>query len=365
MKNSESITVFQLTLLGMTAVGFNNHVIVIPPLIQAAGRDSWMSVLISFGFILIWSFLFVYIHKKTRQQHLFLWLQQHIGKFFSIVIVISICLYVVILAASTLRETIIWANIVFLPATPVWILAFLFILLCVLTAASGLRTLSIINVFLLFFIIILGFFVATANLQFKDYSLILPLLEKGYSPVFKASIYAASGMIELVMFLFLQQKIDAPIRYRHFLVNALLLTGLTLGPLLGAIAEFGPVEASRQRYPAYEEWGLVQLGQFVEHVDYLSIYQWMSGAFIRVSLLLFILLEILNLKDKRKVWWILLPVFAVLMGLTLFPVSDMQSYKFLKSILLPSLLVFVIGLSVLLGGIVIMTRNKGGRQPNG
>ena len=64
-----------------------------------------------------------------------------------------------------------------------------------------------------------------------------------------------------------------------------ILMGLTMGPTIGAITEFGPIEAAKQRYPAYEEWGLGSIGRFIEHFDFLSIYQWLTGAFIRVGLL--------------------------------------------------------------------------------
>src|SRR5690625_7312620 len=103
----------------------------------------------------------------------------------------------------------------------------------------------------------------------------------------KATVLQGSGIVELIILLFLQYRFESPFRYWHFLIIAFILTGLTLGPLVGAIVEFGPVEAASQRYPAYEEWGLARLGKYVEHVDYLSIYQWLSGAFIRITLILF------------------------------------------------------------------------------
>ncbi|WP_259455724.1 GerAB/ArcD/ProY family transporter [Bacillus sp. PK3_68] len=139
-------------------------------------------------------------------------------------------------------------------------------------ATTNLRTLNILNIFLLFFIVIFGFFVAIANIQHKNYSLLLPILEHGYDPIMKSLIFQASGLAEIFIFLLLQHKINAPLRFRHYAAIIIILTVLTTGPLIGAIIEFGPVEAAKQRFPAYEEWGLVSLGTFIEHVDfYLSI----------------------------------------------------------------------------------------------
>src|SRR5699024_2256361 len=143
-------------------------------------------------------------------------------------------------------------------------------------------------------------------MQFKDFSLMLPMLEHGYDPVFRSIIYQGSGMVEIFLFLMLQHKFQSEFKYRHFLVTALILTYLTLGPLVGAIEEFGPKQAAMQRYPAYEEWGLARLGAYIEHVDYLSIYQWLTGAFIRITLFLYFVRIILNKPSKKANAWIVI-----------------------------------------------------------
>ena len=81
-------------------------------------------------------------------------------------------------------------------------------------------------------------------------------------------IFPASGFIELLMLLFLQHQFKERIRWYHFAIMLAILVGLTLGPLIGAITEFGPNEAAKQRYPAYEEWGLVTIGRYIEHLDF-------------------------------------------------------------------------------------------------
>ena len=151
-------------------------------------------------------------------------------------------------------------------------------------------------------------------------------------------------MVELILFLFLQHKAKKPIKYRHFAITAILLTGLTLGPLIGAIIEFGPVEASRQRFPAYEEWGLVSLGNFVEHLDFLSIYQWLSGAFIRISLLIFIIKELFPGEKSKK--WFIPAVVVMIVALTLVPISDITYTQLLDSVILPAIVYFFLGISV-------------------
>ena len=91
-----------------------------------------------------------------------------------------------------------------------------------------------------------------------------------------------------------------------------LLLGLTIGPLMGALTEFGPIEAATQRYPAFEEWRLAKIGRYFEHVDFLSIYQWLTGAFVRIGFLLFVTIELLGLaQQKKRIWETVVPAFIL------------------------------------------------------
>ena len=336
MQKADSITPFQLILLAMTAIGLKNHVFIISPLIQTAGRDAWIAVLITMILAFLYIPLFLYIQKKTNKQPLFEWLRATIGDKTTIFFTFIFICYFTLMAAVTLRETITWANIMFLPETPVFFLIMLFIFVCWVLGATNLRTLNIVNFFLLFFIIIFGFFVAIANIQYKNYVLLLPMLEHGYAPIMKSLIFQASGLAEIFIFLLLQHKIDAPLRFRHYATIIIILTVLTTGPLIGAIVEFGPIEAAKQRFPAYEEWGLVSLGSFIEHLDFLSIYQWLSGAFIRISLILILIKELLPMEMERKKNVTLIFISLVIAGLVLIPITDFTFSKWLTSIALPS-----------------------------
>ncbi|MBO1914435.1 GerAB/ArcD/ProY family transporter, partial [Microvirga sp. 3-52] len=106
----------------------------------------------------------------------------------------------------------------------------------------------------------------------KNYELLQPFLEHGIQPILKTAVYPASGFVELLLFLFIQHKVKDRIRWYHFVVMLFILMGLTMGPTIGAITEFGPIEAAKLRYPAYEEWGIGTIGRYIDHFDFLSIY---------------------------------------------------------------------------------------------
>ncbi|MFJ8246163.1 endospore germination permease [Peribacillus asahii] len=355
---TDSITPFQLILIAITTIGLNNHVFVISPLIKEVGRDAWMTVILTMLLMMLWIPLLIYIHKKTNRQALFEWLKASIGKKATKILSFIFIGYLIVMAGLTLRETIVWINILFLPETPVFLLTFLFIFTCWNLAITNLRTLNILNVFLLFFITVLGFFVAFANIQHKNFMLLLPLLEHGYEPILNGVIYQVAGIAEVFIFLLLQHKVQKPLKWHHFFITIVILSILTIGPLIGAIIEFGPTEASIQRFPPYEEWGLVSLGSFIEHVDFLSIYQWLAGAFIRLSLLLLLMKEMLPTQTNKIKNKYLFGFSLIIAGMVLAPISDFTFSYLVANIILPGTFWFFFSFSLLISVLVMISSRK-------
>lgn len=321
-----------------------------------------MSVILALLLTLLWILLVLNIHRKTNKENIFDWLFKHVNKGFVTIILWVLVLYLSLLGGVTLRETMSWVNIVLLPQTPEVFLSILFIIACYAMARTNLKTFSLINEYLLFFIVILGFFVAIVNFQYKNYSLVKPFFENGYVPILKGMVYPLSGFTELFLFLFLQHNINGNIRYRHFAITVILLAGLTIGPLLGAISEFGQSEAAKQRFPAYEEWELVSIGHYIEHVFFFSIYQWLSGAFIRITLIFIIMKEILSRYKKHAKLFLIIMIGSIEF-FALFPISDFTYSKVLFYTFLPLTTWFFFGYSILFN-ILIMIGSRKSKEVN-
>ncbi len=319
MTKLKSISILHVIFLSMTFIGLKNHVSIIPSILNSSGRDGWMSVLLGGMLILPWLLILVVIHKKSKQQPLNQWIKQKLGKYFGNVVIYLTIFFLLLLSAFTIRETLLWINTTFLPQTPTIILLIIFFVTITLLISTSIDTIAIVNVIVLFGVVVLGFFIAFVNIPIKDYALLRPFFEHGITPIIKGAIYPAAGYVELILLLFLQHRIKGEFKFRHFAVILLLLVGLTLGPLLGAITEFGPTEAAKQRYPAYEEWGLATIGRFIEHLDFLSFYQWMTGAFIRISIFLYIIVQLLRIEGKKHEIWVFVaaPFFFITLLLNL------------------------------------------------
>lgn len=361
MKKYDAISIVQASLLVMTAIGLKNHVTVIPHLLSASNRDAWISVIIALATLILWSILLVYLHKSTQPDNIFDWIEKQIGKKTKWLFSIPTSLVFLLLTAETIKEMIAWTKVTYLPITPPFVTISLFVFLCTFLVLTSLQTMSTVNTFVLAFVLVFGFFVAFANIQFKDFSLLRPVMEHGLSPVFKGMIFPLSGQIEVISLLFLQHKIYDKLTFKAFVINLILLTWLTIGPLIGAIIEFGPIEAARTRFPAYDEWGLVTIGRFIEHVDFLSIYQWVTGAYIRIAFLLFLSIEVLALKDKRKKIGILLLYSLIVISINLFPISDITVHHYIKTYFMPINFYFFLGLSILLS-LIVFFKNRTKRR---
>lgn len=132
-----------------------------------------------------------------------------------------------------------------------------------------------------------------------------------------------------------------------------------MGPVIGAIVEFGPDEADKLRFPAYEEWRLLTIGRYIEHLDFFSVYQWFSGAFLRISLSMFLILDIFQIQSRKVKMLILSSIFATILVFTAIPFSDQFFLNILSNYVLPFSLWGVLAFSVIIAGLISLAQRKG------
>ena len=360
MGKTVKISILHVIFLSMTVIGLKSHVSILPSILEVGGRDGWLSVLLAAVIVLPWLLFLVAITKRMDSRPFIKIVEEKSGPATAMVIKIIVGGILLLLAAFTMVEMLLWVHATFLPTTPMPVLFGIYFILCVALAVHGLQTIVIANAIVLSVVILLGFFIAFVNAGVKDYSLLLPVLEHGMDPVLRAVIFPMAGLTELLLFIFIQHHVKSRIQFRHFALMLLLLMGLTMGPLVGAIVEFGPDEAAKQRYPAFEEWALASVGEFINHMDFFSIYQWMTGAFIRISFYLYIVTELFGIAtQKKKVWKYIAPPFAfICLILMLFDEQaflEMNNYYILIS---GTIVLLILGVVFT----VLIRRKKGHRQ---
>ncbi|AFH65080.1 endospore germination permease [Paenibacillus caseinilyticus] len=355
------ISMLQVAMILMASVGLMNHVLVIPAVLDTAGRDAWLSALACLPVLLVWTVCLIVIVKRSGGRPLLEWVRERTGRAVSGLLRLVLILYLLLAVFITVKDTVVWAATSYLPETPVLSLALLLLLLCFVAARSGILCIAVMTGILLPVIVVLGWFVAFGNVPNKDYTLLFPLMEEGGAPFARGMILSLGAQAEVVLFVFLQHHIRTSVRWWHLALLVVILVGLTVGPVTGSIAEFGPVESAKQRYPAFEQWKLVNFRDNVERLDFLSIYQWSAGAFIRVSTYYVLLIELLPVKRQRTEDLLLLGLTGMLLALCAVHWPDVLFYEWLKTWYLPGSLIGWGLLTLLLLGIVLFTKRKGGR----
>ncbi|WP_145134630.1 endospore germination permease [Paenibacillus sp. Y412MC10] len=346
----------------LLSIGMMNHVFIIPFLLQSSGRDAWISVTLSILPLMAVTAMTYYVAKRLGNRSIHEWLSQEYGLAAAVLLRIIMSVFLYMICFYTLFDTTTWAKITFLTETPISVTTIVMLLLCLYAAIMGFKPIAISAGILLPFVVLLGFFIMTVNFQTKDYSQLLPVLSKGWGPVFSGLANSCAGSFEIIMYLFLKPKLAKAAKAWQLYVLALALTGLTMGPLIGAITIFDPYEASRQMYPAYEEWRVATIGRYVAQTDFFSIYQWLSGAFIRISLALYFIVDVWNIKEKLPRIGAYVTVAGLILLISLTGLNDTNFLKLLKRFYFPFSAAFLGALILILFALALISSGKKGKE---
>jgi spore germination protein KB len=285
------ISIVYMTLL---SVGLFAHVEIIPFLLTTAKRDSWISILVTIIILPLWIYVLYKIVAIVNKRSIIQLLKDHGSLPSYYLLLLPLAIYMLIDAFVTAQDIIYWSQLSYMQGFNSFTLAFVLLLFCLLCTQSGLFSIGLLSSILCPIVIFLGFFISFANIKKKHYELLFPLFTDGYLPMTKGLLYTSLPILELFIIIFLTPVLQKAVSRKQLFVVGLLIIGLTLGPTMAAIVEFGPEQASAYRYPAYEEWRLISIGRYFSHADFFAIYQWLSGGVIRISLFVFISSRILT-----------------------------------------------------------------------
>ncbi|GMK39474.1 hypothetical protein PCCS19_25280 [Paenibacillus sp. CCS19] len=323
------ITFLQAAMIFMLANGLVSHVIVNPLLLDASGRDAWITVLLSGAFLIPWCILLAVAMRRSGQQKLIPWLSARTHPVIAWLFVLPalVCLYMI--GGMTVSYTTTWTISNYLPGTPPLALSILLTVTSAVCALWGIRVIAITSGILLPIVVVLGYFVSISNMPEKDFALLKPYLEHGWGRVWKGMIYAGGGYIEFAFLMNLQHHIRTKIKPWHIVTLAMIMVYISAGPIIGAITEFGPNEAAKQMASPYEQWRLVKLGDYFEHVDFFSIYQWQAGAVTRMSLAIFLIVDMLPITRRITKMMAIGLISLSYIILAVIPINEYTYYLFL------------------------------------
>jgi len=314
----------QLIFLLILSLGISNHVFVIPHLIRDAGRDAWISILLAYPLLIGWTFVLFLVLKSVGNRPLNEWLEGKIGKMAGTAICWILAIFFLVLGTQIVYEMSLNTKIFFLPKTPNPFIVLSFVTLSYFTAKVGLKTVVYLSILLLPAVSLLGYFVSFSSMDSKDYGLLKPFFSEGLFPDIRGMVIVFGGSVELLLLLVIQHQMKKPLNYGTIFLVLTLLIGLTVGPCLGSLAAFGPNIAGTLRFPAFEQWRLVTIGQYVSHVDFLAVFQMMAGSIPRTALQLCLISELIGTRGKGWKQAGLIGGASFMALPSLLPISDLQ-----------------------------------------
>jgi len=351
----------QLFFVLILFIGISNHVLILPHLLTTGRRDAWICVLIAYGFLLVWGYILHLIMKKNQQRlRLSDWIEARAGSLISRLLISVLMAFVFVISAISFYDLIQSVQIYFLPRTPAFVVMVPFLLISAWSAYNGLKSIVYVSAVLLPIVWLLGMFVALFTFPEKDYSYLFPVLVNGYHPILKGTIIILGGSADLLVLLLLQHHLKKSFTLIQLFVLITILVGLIMGPTMGTLSSFGPAVASDMRFPAFEQWRLITLGEYISHVDFLAVFQLLSGEIIRVALGLYLIGNMIKNKaqpSKRKHVFV---VSTLLLGfLSLIPLSDIWVQTMVGKYFYPLAFLFAVFISLVLFIISYLPMKKG------
>lgn len=290
---------------------------------QAAGRDAWLSPLLTTAPGIYLALVISGLGKRFPGQTIIQYTHSLLGAWPGKVIGLGYLVFFLHTGGIIIREFSDLMTALVLPQTPAWVLNGTMVLLCAWAVRQGLEVTA--RVVEVTFLPIFVFFSLTVLLVAKDMDLnnLLPVLENGLLPVIRASLPPVGWRGEIILLAMFLPFLARPERAARCGVLAVVFIGVIL--IMDAIANtavLGTAVASLN-FPTFFMFRRVSIANFLERIDALLVAIWVMSVFGKISLFYYATAlgtaQLLNLKDYRP---LVFPFGILLTALSLVVVKN-------------------------------------------
>jgi len=282
----ETISYRQSVFLASLILPVTGHMLLLVPMFDGAGRDSWIAILFTVPIGLFYGFILYRLHRLHPDQSLVQILSSAFGKIIGKTLTSGWIAYLLFMLVTSFYALFDFIQIYFLPETPRWVLGVSFYIIVFYALFLGVESITRFCEPLLLLIFISGSSIGIATLNRKDYDLLFPIFEQGFSQLWQGMFLTIALFGELSILLMIGLKKDYK-KSRSFLftnmVIIFLVTLMFLGTTTSSLAIFGVEFASNLTYPAQSIVRLVSFG-FIERFDIYGIAVMVVGSIVRVSI---------------------------------------------------------------------------------
>ncbi|OTA42316.1 MAG: hypothetical protein A6D92_00135 [Symbiobacterium thermophilum] len=274
-------------------------------LLESAGQEAWITVLILGVYALVVALAVVWIACRFPDRDPLKAIRCTLGSWATYPIVLLYCAFNVLIYAMSLSDVQTFTKILLLPDTPAWVLAVMIALFTIYTVLQGVepiaRTAYGVLVPLVLVILVLPFGVG------KEIRLLQidPFLWKGFSGVLRGAWLALPGAGQSLIVLSLMRHLSLRVNPYKWTLIGVGSAHLALAIMVLLISlVFGSILPSRLLYPGHELFAIVALTESIERIQAGIMVLWLCGSLINIALHLYVAVEegSLALGIQRRGW---------------------------------------------------------------
>jgi len=328
------ISKLQALMLGISSITVTGHLLFIPVIINRAGRDCWLSLLVAAPFALFIGYMVSTLSKWYPNQTIVEYAQSIVGRWLGMLFALAFLFYFFHDAALSIRGFGEFFTSAITPRTPILVYFSAIVVLAGYAVRAGLEVLARTNAMFLCTMIPIGILASILTHQEKDYANFLPILEDGPGPMLLGSLnlIALFSTFLVLGMVFPQVGGARKLRGASVLTMGILIV-MFLGPVTGPVAVFGGERGAGLSFPTYQMLRDIQIAE-LQRLDILAIFLWSLGSFSKISLYLYALThglqKLFKLDDYRS---LVAPTGALLVAFSLLlSESFIGIYRFLQDI---------------------------------
>ena len=353
----------QLLWLLITTI-LSTAILFLPSIVVAeAKQDGWLSAIFATFVGLLVVLVVSTLGLRFPQQTIVEYSEIILGRFLGKIVGLVFIWFFLHMSAIVVREFAEFMVVSFMPKTPLMVFILTFVLLSAFVLRGGIEVIARTNeVFfpVVFFLIII---VTILVVKDADFTRLMPVLERGISPVLKGTLIPSGWQGEIVVLAFLLPYLNRIHEGRRAGSLALLVVGffLVLAEVL-TVAVFGAEVAARTLFPTFDMVRYISIAEFLEHLDPFFMIFWIGSVFIKITLFYYItclaIAQWLNLRDYKP---ITLPVGTIISALSVLLFDNItELVNFIAKVWGPYALSIQLGIPALLL-VVAMLRRQGKR----
>jgi spore germination protein KB len=324
MKQSDTLDSIQMSCLMIGFTTGSASVYISNPLSDAAHNGAWLSLLLAIGYGTLILACVLYLHRGHNGISFIEYSRQLTGPFFTIIISIPIIGMLLFAIPGIVAGIGDFLFSVIMTDTPTYVTNALIFLTIALTVRSGIKVMARMFVMLVSVMLILSLIVLILAMPIYKPELLLPILPDGIRPVLHGAFITAGfpfGEIFLLSMVFPYMMVNngTPSHKTFYLANA--ISGLMLIlSVLCTLMVFGPA-SGYYKYSLYSLASEIQIAEIITRFEAVIGISLIVGSYVKASILLFILNQILcKLLHIKNEEILILPLawVCLLLSMTMF-----------------------------------------------